>query len=154
MRSRIALPLLLCAALGFAAPASAQETPDDNAIAPAAPGDPAASAAPQGPASEPPPPIYDDRLLRLSEILGALHFLRGLCGAGDAEEWRVDMEAMVAAEAPGPNRRARLVARFNYGFGTYESVYRACTPAARRAIEIYLLEGERIANDVKSRYGQ
>ena len=31
---------------------------------------------------------YDDRLMRLSEILGAVHYLRELCGANDGQAWR------------------------------------------------------------------
>jgi uncharacterized protein (TIGR02301 family) len=108
-------------------------------------------AAPQG---EGPPPAYDERLLRLAEILGALHFLRPLCGNDDGGAWKADMEALIAGESPGPVRRARLVARFNHGFETFHAVYRSCTPAARRVIALYLEEGGRIAADVTARYGQ
>jgi uncharacterized protein (TIGR02301 family) len=100
------------------------------------------------------PPAYDESLLRLAEIMGALHFLRGLCDHDDAPAWRAEMEALLAAERPGPTRRARLVARFNHGFETYHAVYRSCTPSARRAIALYLEEGESIADDVTARYGQ
>ena len=31
---------------------------------------------------------YDDKLLRLSEILGAIHYLRELCGAREGQTWR------------------------------------------------------------------
>lgn len=103
---------------------------------------------------EPPAPAYDERLLRLAEILGALHFLRPMCGHEDGATWKNDMEALLAAEAPGPMRRARLVARFNHGFETYHAVYRTCTASARRAIALYLEEGGRIADDVSARYGQ
>lgn len=103
---------------------------------------------------EPPPPAYDERLLRLAEILGALHFLRPLCGYEDGAAWKADMEALLSGETPGPLRQARLVARFNHGFETYHAVYRSCTPSARRAIALYVEEGGRIAADVTARYGQ
>lgn len=103
---------------------------------------------------EPPPPAYEERLLRLAEIMGALHFLRPLCGHDDGAAWKNDMEALLAAEAPGPMRRARLVARFNHGFETYHAVYRTCTPSARRAIALYVEEGGRISSEVTTRYGQ
>jgi uncharacterized protein (TIGR02301 family) len=108
----------------------------------------------EAPIAEPPPPAYEERLLRLAEIMGALHFLRPLCDHDDGGTWKNDMEALLAAEAPGPTRRARLVARFNHGFETYHAVYRTCTPSARRAIALYLEEGGRIADDVTARYGQ
>jgi uncharacterized protein (TIGR02301 family) len=48
---------------------------------------------------------YDDHLMRLAEILGALHHLRPLCGASDeAQTWRDQMTALVEAEQPSPER--------------------------------------------------
>lgn len=106
------------------------------------------------PSAESPPPIYENQLLRLSEILGALSFLRRLCGEKDASVWRDEMSALLAAEQPGPRRRSRLVGRFNHGFETFNAVYRACTPSARLAIGRYLTEGKALSNDVRSRYSQ
>ncbi len=103
---------------------------------------------------EPLPPVYEDRLLRLSEILGGLHFLRQLCGFEDGAVWRAEMDGLLNSEKPGPVRRARLVSRFNHGFETYHAVYRFCTPSARRAIALYLAEGRAITNDIRARYGQ
>ena len=100
------------------------------------------------------PPVYEDRLLRLSEILGGLHFLRQLCGFEDRAAWRAEMDGLLSSEKPGPIRRARLVSRFNHGFETYHAVYRSCTPSAHRAIALYLAEGRRITNDIRARYGQ
>lgn len=122
----------------------ASELTDDEAEEAAAPPVP----------TEPPPPIYEDQLLRLAEILGSLSFLRGLCGAADAETWRDEMRALLAAEHPGPARQGRLVGRFNHGFETFNAVYRSCTPSAERAIRRYLAEGQRLASDVRSRYSQ
>ncbi len=105
-------------------------------------------------APELPPPIYEDKLLRLAEILGSLSFLRDLCGEDDGASWRAEMSALLAAEDPGPQRRQRLVARFNHGFETYKAVYRSCTPSAELAISRYLSEGETLASDVRTRYSQ
>jgi uncharacterized protein (TIGR02301 family) len=129
------LPALL-AALLLAAAAAAQE-----------------EAAPP-PAAEPPPPIYDDQLLRLAEILGSLTFLRPLCGEADGEDWRAMMASLLAAEDPAPQRRSRLVGRFNHGYETFNAVYRSCTPSARLAMRRYIAEGERISGDIRSRYSQ
>jgi uncharacterized protein (TIGR02301 family) len=115
--------------------------------------DPAASEDPAVP-SELPPPIYEDSLLRLAEILGALTFLRDLCAEADSAVWRNEMSALLDAERPGPQRRARLVARFNHGFETFHAVYRSCTPSAKLSVERYLSEGQALASDVRSRYSQ
>ena len=109
---------------------------------------------PAAPAAEPPPPIYDDELLRLAEILGSLAFLRPLCGENDGDAWRSAMTSLLQAEAPLPERRSRLIGRFNHGYETFNAVYRSCTPSARRAIGRYLAEGERISADMRSRYSQ
>ncbi len=100
------------------------------------------------------PPIYDAQLLRLSEILGALSFLRQLCGEPDATGWRDEMSALLAAEQPAAERRSRLIGRFNHGFETFNAVYRTCTPSARLAITRYLAEGKTLSNEVRSRYSQ
>lgn len=112
----------------------------------------AATAAP--PPSEPPPPIYEEKLLRLSEILGSLSFLRDLCGDSDGSDWRDEMNALVTAENPPPQRRARLIARFNHAYEAFHAVYRTCTPSAQLAISRYLSEGQSLASDVRGRYSQ
>jgi uncharacterized protein (TIGR02301 family) len=134
---------------------TAQSVAQDTAPEPAPGASPEAPAeAPPAPASEPPPPIYEDQLLRLSEVLGSLSFLRPLCGASDGAAWRDEMSALLAAEHPGEDRRRRLIGRFNHGFETLNAVYRSCTSSAELAISRYLTEGQALANDVRSRYGQ
>lgn len=103
---------------------------------------------------EPPPPVYEKSLLRLAEVLGSLYFLRGLCDEGDANSWKADMEAILAAEGPGPQRRARLVARFNHGFETFNATHKSCTAASRRAMARYLDEARNTVSDVRLRYSQ
>src|SRR5690606_25741597 len=39
--------------------------------------------------------LFETELERLSEILGALHYLRGLCGAKDGQKWRNEMRALL-----------------------------------------------------------
>lgn len=95
---------------------------------------------------------YESGLLRLSEVLGSLHFLRNLCGE-KGERWRGKMEELLGTENPDPERRARLVARFNHGYRSFEGSYRACTPSATEAIRRYMKEGEKLSREISSRYG-
>jgi uncharacterized protein (TIGR02301 family) len=152
---RLLLALAALAALA-AGPALAQDeapdAPSESAADPEA--DPDAAVGPPIPSGLVPPPVYEEQLLRLSEILGSLSFLRQLCGAPDGSGWRDEMSALLAAEQPAPERRSRLVGRFNHGFETYNAVYRSCTPSARLAIERYLAEGKALSSDVRSRYSQ
>ncbi len=95
---------------------------------------------------------FEADLQRLSEILGALHHLRGVCGANEGQKWRSEMQALLDAEANTPARRNKLVASFNRGYRGFQQTYRACTPAADAAIRRYLDEGARIAREITARY--
>ena len=108
-------------------------------------------------AEAPPPPVaapYDDGLLRLSEILGAMHYLRGLCGGSEGTLWRDQMQGLIDAEQAEGERLARLTDAFNRGYAGFKSVYRTCTPAASLAVDRYMAEGARIARDIAARYGR
>jgi uncharacterized protein (TIGR02301 family) len=104
--------------------------------------------APPQPASAP----YDHDLQRLAEILGALHFLRGICGSNEGQKWRNEAQALIDAEAPAGERRDQMVASFNRGYRAFQQSYRACTPAADFAVRRYLDEGARIAREITARY--
>jgi uncharacterized protein (TIGR02301 family) len=95
---------------------------------------------------------FEADLERLSEILGALHYLRGVCGANEGAKWRNEMQALMDAEAQAPERRAKMVASFNRGFSGFQQTYRTCTPAADVAIRRYLDEGAKIAREITARY--
>jgi uncharacterized protein (TIGR02301 family) len=95
---------------------------------------------------------FEAGLERLAEILGSLHYLRGICGANEGNKWRTEMQALLDAEAPSGQRRAQFIAHFNRGYRAYLQTYRSCTPAADLAIRRYLEEGSKIAREVTARY--
>jgi uncharacterized protein (TIGR02301 family) len=109
-----------------------------------APGVEAAPAAPVAP--------FEAGLERLAEILGSLHYLRGICGANEGNKWRNEMQALIDAEAPSGQRRSQFIAHFNRGYRAYLQTYHSCTPAADLAIRRYLEEGSKIAREVTARY--
>ena len=100
------------------------------------------------------PPAYDEQMMRLSEILGSLHYLRELCGANEGQLWRTQMSNLIEKEEPTPERKAQMTARFNQGFRGFKEIYRTCTPAAIEANKRYLAEGEKISGEIPSRYGR
>lgn len=95
---------------------------------------------------------FDAELQRLAEILGTLHYLRGVCGANEGQKWRNEMQALIDAETPGGERRARMIAAFNRGYNGFQQTYRTCTPAANVAIRRYLEEGSKISRNLTARY--
>ncbi len=89
---------------------------------------------------------YDDRLFRLSEILGAVHYLRELCGADEGQLWRDRMAELLKAEGYSALRRARLTRSFNKGYRSYSRTYNTCSPSAQSAINRFLTEGAQLAD--------
>jgi uncharacterized protein (TIGR02301 family) len=98
------------------------------------------------------PAPFDTNLQRLAEVMGALHYLRGICGANEGLKWRNEVQALIEAEAPAGERRARMIASFNRGYRGFQQSYRTCTPAADLVIRRYLEEGSKIAREVTARY--
>ena len=89
---------------------------------------------------------YDERLMRLSEILGAVHYLRELCGANDGQAWRERMKELMDAEGSTALRRAKLTRSFNNGYRSYSRTYNSCTTSAQTAINRFLSEGAELAD--------
>jgi uncharacterized protein (TIGR02301 family) len=98
-------------------------------------------------------PAYDPEMMRLAEILGALHYLRNLCSSGEGQTWRNQMQQLIDREEPTEQRRAELVARFNRGYRGFSEIYTECTPAAAEAANRYLRQGIRLSADIPERYG-
>src|SRR6516164_6167575 len=98
------------------------------------------------------PAPFDGDLQRLAEILGTLHYLRGICGSNEGGKWRNEMQALIDAETPTGDRRARMIAGFNRGYNGFQQTYRTCTPAALVAIRRYIDEGSKISRDLTARY--
>lgn len=89
---------------------------------------------------------YDDRLLRLAEILGAVHYLKELCGGTDGQLWREKMQELLNSEGSSALRRVRMTRSFNQGWSNYRRTYTTCTPSAETAVAKFLAEGALIAD--------
>jgi uncharacterized protein (TIGR02301 family) len=91
---------------------------------------------------------YDVKLMRLAEILGAVHYLRELCGANEGQIWRNRMEQLIESEGAAAQRRARLSTRFNNGYRSYSRTYQTCTPSAQTAVSRFLAEGAKLSDEL------
>jgi uncharacterized protein (TIGR02301 family) len=143
------------ASMAFAPVAEAQffnwfnqePAPRPRAVKPKPPGDDLPPIVPRE-SSAPPPPDdrpYDGKLMRLAEILGAVHYLRELCGAQEGQIWRDQMKEILRNEGTTAVRRAKLVNSFNDGYRGYRRTYRTCTQSATLATTRFSTEGATIA---------
>ncbi len=116
------------------------------------------------PAAKPPPapapaptrseaPPNEAALLRLSEMMGALAYLRDLCREGDGAGFRSEIAKLISADPRTQTEKDQLAGAFNRGFDSYRLSYRVCTSNARTAIAAYLAESQRLAKQVATRYG-
>ena len=150
---RIAIVMASVAAL-LIVDARAAEAPAAKAEPKSAPKSAPSGGAPTPPAApvEPPPP-YEPQLLRLAEMMGALAYLRDLCGADDGAEFRTKMKSLLDADGLREAQRNLLAGAYNRGFEGYRLTYRTCTPAAGEVIARYLTETSRLASELAGRYG-
>lgn len=101
-----------------------------------------------------PAPAYENRLIRLAEVLGSIQYLRNLCGEETDNQWLAAMQQILDSETTDePERRATLTAGYNRGFRAFASVYSGCTPAAVAAETRYRQEGAELASEIVARFG-
>ena len=84
----------------------------------------------KAPRPRPPTTAPMTQLMRLAEILGAIHYLRELCGASEGQVWREQMKEILRNEGTTAVHHAKLVSAFNDGYRGYRRSYRTCTHSA------------------------
>ncbi|WP_455474505.1 TIGR02301 family protein [Bartonella sp. B30(2025)] len=92
-------------------------------------------------------PPYDTKLLRLSEILGSLHYLQNLCST-PTNQWYNHMHALMEAERPTAKRRAYFYAAFNEAYRAFSESYHHCTQSAIEASQRYIQEGRILSENL------
>lgn len=98
-------------------------------------------------------PPYEDRLHRVAELAGSMHYLSNLCKTSQNNSFRLRMQEIIDAEtASEPARRKQLIANYNMGYRAFSSVYTNCTDAARFIEGNYRKEGQKLINDLLARY--
>src|SRR5215469_8660234 len=155
LRFCLGVSLLAAASMAFAPVAEAQffnwfnsePAPRPRPVRPKPPGDDLPPIVPRESTAPPPPDDrpYDGKLMRLAEILGAIHYLRELCGAQEGQLWRDQMKEILKNEGSTAVRRAKLVNSFNDGYRGYRRTYRSCTSSATLAIARFSAERAQIA---------
>ena len=98
-------------------------------------------------------PLYQRQMERLTEIMGSLYYLQPLCKAGD-EDWRAEASELIDLDEPDEDRRQRLTGAFNTGYSAFSRFHRHCTPASEEALARLLLEAEKLARDIHTRFAE
>jgi uncharacterized protein (TIGR02301 family) len=139
---------LVVLALALPIPAQAQQAPPSGqtqGLQPAQPTSP-------GIIETRPTNLLDD-LKRIAESLGALHYLRPICGANEGQLWRNEMQALLEAEANTTEWREQMIGAFNRGYRAYQDMHRTCGPATQALIRRHLEDGAAVSRDAATRFG-
>jgi uncharacterized protein (TIGR02301 family) len=89
---------------------------------------------------------YQSQLIRISEILGELHHLRGSCVSGEHQLWRDNMMELVRLEEPSPARKNTMVSKFNQAYERSKKRYPKCGRQLRDRAHILATEGADLSN--------
>ena len=79
-------------------------------------------------------------------MLGAVHFLRELCGANEGQTWRERMRELIDADKGSALRRVKLTKSFNHGYRSFRRTFQACSPTAEATLAKFLREGAELSD--------
>jgi len=91
---------------------------------------------------------YDRLTVQLAEVMGGLHYLRGLCAYDRPAFWRDRMNDFMALDEPTGERRTILVEAFNGGFARAERDFYDCTRGALKEVRFLSGRGAELAADL------
>lgn len=98
-------------------------------------------------------PLYQRQMERLTEIMGSLYYLQPLCET-DAEDWRAEAAELISLDEPDEDRRQRLAGAFNTGYTAFSRFHKQCTPASREALGRLLVEAQKLAREIHTRFAE
>ncbi|AWY99860.1 MAG: TIGR02301 family protein [Rhodobiaceae bacterium] len=93
----------------------------------------------------------EGEMVRLAEILGAVHHLREVCNANEGQLWRSKMQDLLRHEKPSTDMKELMVARFNRAYHQHRLAYPRCTGQARTDAARFLDEGSGLAQRLAAR---
>lgn len=87
---------------------------------------------------------YQGQLLRMADILGALHHLRGSCIDGETQIWREEMMELIRLESPSPERKDELITRFNNAYAAARRDFAQCNRTTSKYAQKLADEGSHL----------
>lgn len=91
---------------------------------------------------------HQTRLVRIAEIMGGLHYLRGICDKEKNQVWRGNMLRLLDLEQPPQDVRERMVSRFNSYFDREKRSHATCNRKATREIKRLAGEGQQLTSEL------
>lgn len=91
-------------------------------------------------------------LVRLSEILGSLHYLRGNCVRSERNEWQRSFERLLVLQNPSAALKKNMNGAFNNAYNYYHRNYPTCDPVAARVARDLARDGERLSKSLLFEY--
>ena len=88
---------------------------------------------------------YRADMVRLAEVLGAVHLLREKCGSREGQMWRRKMLEMLDIEASDKKERDMLVNHFNRSYYAMRVNHSRCSMRTISEMNAYIDEGAALA---------
>jgi uncharacterized protein (TIGR02301 family) len=88
---------------------------------------------------------YRADMVRLAEVLGAVHLLRERCGGREGQMWRRKMLEMLDIEASRKKDRDMLVNHFNKSYYAMRVNHSRCSMRTISEMNAYIDEGAAVA---------
>ena len=88
---------------------------------------------------------YQQQLLRMAEILGGVHHLRGTCDDSENQYWRGRMLRLIDIEQPSQSLRNQMIERFNANYDEQKRRFPKCGNKTSKEAARLAREGESLA---------
>ncbi len=90
--------------------------------------------------------IKNSNVIRISEILGALHHIEALCTKSTGMVWRVQMFAMLSAYSDNEDMHENMIQKFNESYYNFSSDHVYCSPLTKRIMTHMIEEGKTVSS--------
>ncbi len=91
---------------------------------------------------------YQQQLLRMAEILGGVHHLRGTCDDSESQYWRGRMLRLIDIEQPSQSLRNQMIERFNNNYDEQKRRFPECGNKTADEAARLAREGESLASQM------
>ncbi len=91
---------------------------------------------------------HQTQIIRLAEVMGGSHYLRGICDKADNQIWRAHMLSLLELEQPPQEMREEMVSRFNANYDRARRSFSKCNRKATRELSKLAQEGEQLTGEI------